>query len=163
SSKTYDATTNATLSGTAALLSNDAAGASTTDGHPYTGDTVMLGGTAVGTFASKNVANGISVTVSGNTLSGTQASDYVLAADDDNGAFTANIKPKSLPTRRPTDRSSKTYAATTAAPPGGTAALLGNEAAAASTSDGNPYTGDTVRLGGAPSGTFASKDVANGI
>src|SRR5205807_229190 len=56
SNKTYDATINATLSGTAALLSNDAAGASTTDGHPYTGDTVSLTSTAAsaftGTFAS---------------------------------------------------------------------------------------------------------------
>jgi hypothetical protein len=96
--KKYDTTTMATLTGTAALLSSDAAGASTSDGHPYKGDTVSLTSTAAsaftGTFASKDVANGIVVKVTGNTLTGAQDSDYVLSStDEENGAVTANITP----------------------------------------------------------------------
>src|SRR6516165_2666022 len=83
--KTYDATTNDPLTGTAALLSAEAPGGSTSDGKPYTGDSVTLGGTAVGTFASKDVGMGIAVTVSGNTLGGNQVSDYVLATNEESG------------------------------------------------------------------------------
>ena len=95
--KTYDATTAAILSGTAALLSAEAAGSSTTDGKPYTGDTVSLTSTAssafTGTFSSKDVANGIVVKVTGNSLTGAQASDYALSStDEENGAVTANIR-----------------------------------------------------------------------
>src|ERR1051325_7972877 len=87
--KVYDATTTATLSGTAALLSAEAPGSGTTsDGKPYTGDTVTVGGTPAGTFASANVANGIAVMVTGNTLGGTQAGDYSLAQQT---GLTANI------------------------------------------------------------------------
>src|SRR5260370_24780502 len=51
------------------LFRSEAAGAgSTTDGMPYTGDAVTLGGTAAGTFASKDTGTSIAVTISGNTL-----------------------------------------------------------------------------------------------
>ena len=96
--KVYDGTTAATLSGAAALLTAESAGSgSATDGKPYSGDTVTLGGTAVGTFASKDVANGIVVKITGNSLDGSQADDYQLpTADEENGAVSANITPKTL-------------------------------------------------------------------
>ena len=68
--KTYNAMATDTLSGTANLLQAEAAGSgSTSDGMPYVGDKVTLGGTAIGTFQSKNVGTS-SVTVSGNILGG---------------------------------------------------------------------------------------------
>src|SRR5439155_3740842 len=83
SNKCYDATTAATLSGTAALLTPEAPGTGlTTDGKAYTGDTVSLAGTAVGTFAGKDVGTGIAVTVSGNTLSGDPLGDYKLTPEE---------------------------------------------------------------------------------
>jgi hypothetical protein len=130
--KTYDATTAAILSGTAALLSAEAAGSSTTDGKPYMGDTVLLTSTAssafTGTFSSKDVANGIVangivVKVTGNSLTGAQASDYALSStDEENGAVTANITQKAL-TVTGISASNKTYNGTTSATLTGTAAL----------------------------------------
>jgi len=74
SSKIYDATTVATLTGTATLLTSEAFGTGTSsDGKPYIGDVVSVTGTPTGTFASKDVANGIAVTVSGTSLTGSQA------------------------------------------------------------------------------------------
>ena len=135
--KTYDTTTAAILSGTAALLSAEAAGSSTTDGKPYMGDTVLLTSTAssafTGTFSSKDVANGIVangivangivVKVTGNSLTGAQASDYALSStDEENGAVTANITQKAL-TVTGISASNKTYNGTTSATLTGTAAL----------------------------------------
>jgi hypothetical protein len=65
SNKTYDTTTSATLGGTAAITA-------------LTGDTVTLGGAAVGTFADKNAGTGKAVTVTGNTISGIDAANYAL-------------------------------------------------------------------------------------
>ena len=65
-SKAYDGTATAALSGTAATLPAEAPGGSTSDGAPYTGDTVSFTtGTLTGVFASQDVANGIAVTVTG--------------------------------------------------------------------------------------------------
>ena len=56
-------------------------------------DVVILGsGTATGTFASPNVANGITVNSTGFTISGTDAGNYTLT----NPTTTANITPASL-------------------------------------------------------------------
>ena len=163
SNKTYNGTTADTITGTPALLTAETAGSGTTaDGKPYTGDTVTVGGTAAGTFASKDVANGIAVTVSGNTLSGAQAGDYAMAANEENG-LTANITPKTL-TVSGLAASAKTYNATTADTITGTPALLTAETGGSgTTSDDKPYTGDTVTVGGTAAGTFAAKDVANGV
>ena len=107
----------------AALLAAETAGTgSSSDGKPYTGDTVTLSGTAVGTFASKDVANAISVTVAGNTLSGSQAGNYVLAANEQSG-LTANITAKTLFVSG-LSASNKVYDGTTNATLSGTAALL---------------------------------------
>jgi len=58
--KVYDATTAATLGGTAAISA-------------LTGDSVTLGGTGSGLFADKNVGAGKAITVSGFSLSGADA------------------------------------------------------------------------------------------
>ena len=75
--RVYNATTAASLNvGRAALVGL------------YSGDTVVLGTSgSSGTFASKDVANNITVTVSGLTISGAQAADYTLTQP----TTTANI------------------------------------------------------------------------
>jgi hypothetical protein len=164
--KTYDATTAATLTGTAKLLPDDAAGASTTDGHPYTGDAVSLTATAasafLGSFLSKDAATGIVVQVTGDSLTGAQSGDYVLSStDEENGAVTANISPKVLTYSGLSVPANKVYDGTAAATVSGTAALQAPEAAGTgSPSDGIPYTGDTVSLTGTPTASYNSKEVA---
>ena len=75
--KTYDTTTAATLNtGSAALVG------------VVTGDNITLNtGAATGTFASTNVGTGITVTVSGLTITGTDAGNYSLTEP----TTTANI------------------------------------------------------------------------
>jgi hypothetical protein len=63
--KVYDATTVAPLGGSAAV-------------SPFSGDVVTLGGTAVGSFADKNVAQAKAVSVSDLNLSGNDAGNYNL-------------------------------------------------------------------------------------
>ena len=63
--KVYDATTVAPLGGSAAV-------------SPFSGDVVTLGGTAVGSFADKNVAQAKAVSVGGLSLSGNDAGNYNL-------------------------------------------------------------------------------------
>ncbi|NTV03049.1 MAG: filamentous hemagglutinin N-terminal domain-containing protein, partial [Chlorobiaceae bacterium] len=66
SSKTYDGTTAAVVSGSGALQNAVAVGSGTAiDGQPYSGDTVAITGTASGTYNSKDVANANTVTFSG--------------------------------------------------------------------------------------------------
>jgi filamentous hemagglutinin family protein len=65
----------------------------------------------VGTFADPNVANGISVAVSGYTLTGSKANDYVLQAP---AGLSANITPKTLTIDQVT-ANNKTYDNTTTA------------------------------------------------
>jgi hypothetical protein len=156
--KTYDATLTATVSGTAALQAAEAAGGSTADGRPYTGDTVGINNSTTGTFASKDVANGIVVTVTGLSLTGAQSGNYTLTAP----TTTANITRKAL-TESGLTGSPKVYDATTNATLGGTAGLLAAEAPGGPTGDGKPYTGDAVSVTGTATGTFVSKDAANGI
>ena len=80
--KTADGHPTATLSGTAALLTAEAASFFGTggDGKPYTGDTVSLTGTATVTFATSAAGTGIAVSVGGLSLTGPQSSDYRLSA-----------------------------------------------------------------------------------
>src|SRR5207248_2819603 len=135
--KIYDATTADPLSGTATLLAAEGAGSgSTSDGMPYTGDSVMLGGTAVGTLSQKDVGTGISVTVSGNNLSGSQVSDYVLAVNEQSG-LTATITPKALTYSGLSVPASRKYNGGTNAVVSATAVLLTAESpGTGSTSDG---------------------------
>ena len=160
--KIYDDTTNATLTGGAALLSSESSGSGTTvDNKPYTGDVVSVTGTAAGTFASKNVANGITVSVSGLSLTGAQAGDYSLTQPT---GLTANITAKVLTALGTLAANNKIYDDTTNATLTGAAALLSSESSGSGTTvDNKPYTGDVVSVTGTAVGTFASKDVANGI
>jgi len=65
SNKSYDGTNSASLGGSAAVTA-------------LGGDVVTIGGTASGTFADKNFGTGKAVTVTGNTLSGADATNYTL-------------------------------------------------------------------------------------
>jgi len=80
--KVYNASTSATLNMSGATLAG-----------VINGDTINLDtSTAIGTFASDNVGNGIAVTVAGLTISGAQAGDYTLSQP----STTANITPAGL-------------------------------------------------------------------
>jgi filamentous hemagglutinin family protein len=102
--KTYDRTTSATLSGGTLV-------------GVVTGDTVNLA-TQVGTFASANAGTGIAVTVA-DTLGGTSASNYTLTQPT---GVTGTITPKALTVT--TTVTSKTYDGTTTAT-FGTGSLVG--------------------------------------
>ena len=140
--KMYNHTTTATLNTAGANLLG-----------VYSGDSVtLITSGATGTFASKDVGNGISVAISGLTLGGAQAGDYTLTQP----TTSANITPASgaaALTVTGITANNKMYDHTTAATLNtGSAALVG------------VFSGDTVTLttSGA-TGTFASKDVGNGI
>ncbi|HQS23277.1 MAG: hypothetical protein B7Y11_00885 [Sphingobacteriia bacterium 24-36-13] len=139
SNKVYNATTAASLTGTAALVGVE------------TGDipNVTLGGSASASFASASVGTGIAVTVTGYTLSGSAAGNYSLTQP---AGLTADITAKGL-TISGLTADNKVYNATTAASLTGTAALVGVEA------------GDVanVTLGGSAAASFASAGVGTGI
>jgi hypothetical protein len=78
--KTYNATTAATLTGTASVSA-------------LTNDLVSVGGTAIASFASANVGAGIGVTVAGYTLIGHDAANYSVVQPT---GLTANITPAPL-------------------------------------------------------------------
>src|SRR5581483_11363989 len=159
-SRTYDATTVAGLTGTAALLTSETAGAGTTsDGKPYSGDTVGVTGTASGTFASKDVANGINVSVSGLSLTNNSLGDYSLTAP----SLTANITAKALTVSGLSVAFCFNDTATTETVSGSPALASAEAPGAGTTVDGKPYSGDTVTINGSATGTFASKDVGTAI
>jgi hypothetical protein len=96
SDKVYDATITATLGGTAAITKLGT-------------DDVTIGGTAAGAFADKNVADGKGVTVTGNTISGTDAGNYTLVQQT---GLTADITAKEISATNIT-ADDKTYDSTT--------------------------------------------------
>jgi trimeric autotransporter adhesin len=115
----------------------------------FSGDTVNLNASgATGTFASANVGTGITVTVSGLTISGAEAGDYTLTQP----TTTANITPASLTVTGIT-AANKVYNA--------------NASAALNTTDATlsgVFSGDTVTLGtSGATGIFASQNVGTGI
>ena len=130
SNKVYDTTTTASVGGTAsvAALGND---------------TVTVTGTATGAFADKRAGKAKTVTVSGLSLRGNDASNYQIMVPSN---LTADITPANL-TVSGLSASNKVYDATTAASLGGTASVqaLGS---------------DVVTVSGG-SGSFASKNVGN--
>ena len=83
SNKDYDGNTTATLDCTNAVLTGKA-----------DGDTVTVN--ATGTFDSKNVGTGKTVTISGLTLAGVDAGKYDLAPSGHQASTTANITAKSV-------------------------------------------------------------------
>jgi len=97
-SKVYDATTVATLTGTASLAG------------VVPGDVVNLSGTATGSFADQTVGTNKTVTVSGLALTGADAGNYRLSVP----TLTANITPAPLTVTGIT-AASKPYDGTTSA------------------------------------------------
>jgi hypothetical protein len=146
--KIYDGTTAATVSGIATLSAT------------VNGDVITLNTSSpTATFTSKNVANGITINITGYSLSGTNSTSYTLST-----TTTANITAKALTAVGSlVFPASKVYNGnTTATPTSGAAALQSAQAAGAgTTSDGIPYTGDVVSLTGTAVYAFNSKDVAN--
>ncbi|NTU45335.1 MAG: filamentous hemagglutinin N-terminal domain-containing protein [Chlorobiaceae bacterium] len=132
SNKVYDATTTATLTGTARVT-------------PLGSDVVTVGGTPAGTFADRNVGTEKSVTVTGSTISGRDASNYTLLQQS---ALSAEISRANL-TVSGLSASNKVYDATTTATLTGTAKVT-------------PLGSDVVTLGGTPAGTFADRNVGKG-
>jgi trimeric autotransporter adhesin len=135
--KVYDGTTAVILNATGAALNGI-----------VTGDAVTLVKTgATGTFASRNVGTGKAVTVTGFTISGTDAGNYTLTQPD----ATANITAAAL-TITGVTAGNKVYNGTTAANLNTTAAVLSGV-----------MTGDAVTLvKTGVTGTFASKNVGTG-
>lgn len=131
--KTYDGTTSATLTGTAAV---SALGS----------DVVSVTGTGTGTFANKNAGANKAVAVTGYSLTGTDAGNYNIVQPT---GLTATINKADLNVSGVT-ASNKTYDGTTAATLTGTASVtaLGS---------------DVVSVSGTGTGSsFATKDVGTG-
>lgn len=146
--KVYDGNGAATVSGTAALDYAAPGAGTSTDQKAYTGDNLSLNvSTLSATFDNKNVGNGKQVSVSGLSLSGTDASNYTLVQPS---GLSANITPAQL-TISGLSANNKVYDTNTNATLGGTASLAGILGS------------DSVNLSGsATTGTFADKNVADG-
>jgi filamentous hemagglutinin family protein len=127
--KVYDATLAATLSGAAKVT-------------PLGADSVTLVGTGSAVFASKDVGTNKAVIVSGYSLSGAAASNYVLVEPT---GLTANITPASLAIAG-VAVNNKVYDTTTAASLSGTARVV-------------PLGSDSVVLSGSGSAFFSDKNV----
>ncbi|MES3017150.1 MAG: YDG domain-containing protein, partial [Bacteroidota bacterium] len=130
SDKVYNATTSATIAGTAALSG------------VVNGDDVTLGGTGAAVFTTAVVGTGKAVNVTGYTLGGAAAGNYSLTQPT---GLTANVTAKPL-TITGITINDKVYDATTSATIAGTAALSGVE------------TGDVanVTLGGTGAAVFTT-------
>jgi hypothetical protein len=88
--KVYNASSTAIVTGTAALLTPSSPGSGTSaDGKSFTGDTLFLSGTAAGSFANANAGVNKVVTVTGLSLTGSDASNYTLP----DPTLTATIEP----------------------------------------------------------------------
>jgi filamentous hemagglutinin family protein len=147
--KVYDATTAATLTGTATVAALGS-------------DVVTVGGTGAATFADKNVGTGKAVTVTGYILGGTDAGNYIIVQPT---GLTANITPANLSVSG-VSAANKVYDATTGATLSGTAsvAALGSDVVTVSGGSGaftdkNVGTGKAVTvtgyiLGGADAGNY---------
>ncbi|WP_334136052.1 YDG domain-containing protein, partial [Acinetobacter schindleri] len=127
--KVYDATTVATLTGTASV-------------SPLGSDSVTLGGTGIANFADKNVGTHKTVTVSGYTLSGADAGNYSLVQPT---GLKANISKADLALTG-LSAGNKVYDATTVATLTGTPSV-------------SPFGSDSVTLGGTGIANFADKNV----
>jgi len=155
SSRVYDGTQIAVVSGTAGLLTAQTVGTgNSSDRTPYVGDVIGLTGTATGTYNSKDVASANLVTFGGLSSSN---SNYVLSFETQ----TASITPKNLNISGLSVATSKVYDGSRTATVSGTASLLTASAAGSgSNADGAPYAGDVVSVVGTAIGTYDSKDVA---
>jgi hypothetical protein len=137
-SKVYDSTTSATVVGSNLGLTG-----------LFNGDDVAVGSSISGTYDTKDVGTGKTVTVTGLTLSGPQATDYTLDATTVSGAI-GTITPATL-TASLTGTVSKVYDSTTAA-----------TLADSNYNLAGLYDGDAVILNNPVSGTYDTKDVGTG-
>ncbi|MFN9044142.1 MAG: YDG domain-containing protein [Betaproteobacteria bacterium] len=128
--RAYDGTTVAPLSGTPGVA-------------PLAGDAVSLAGAAIGSFATRNVGTAKPVTVSGLSLAGADAGNYVLQLP---ATLTANVSPAPL-SLSAVAAADKVYDRLTAATIAGTL--------------GGVFAGDSV--GAVFSGRFASADAGAGL
>ena len=135
STKVYDGTTTASLTGSAALSG------------VINSDNVTLGGTPSATFASANVGINKAVTVTGYTIGGTGASNYTLSQPS---GLIANITAAPLSVSG-LSAANKTYDGTTIATVSGTATFTGLIAS------------DNGKVGYSTTGTFASANAGNNI
>jgi hypothetical protein len=110
--KVYDATTSATLSGTASVT-------------PIGADAVNVTGTGVGNFLDKNVGTTKSVVVTGYSLAGADAGNYAVVQP---AGVTANISKASLVVSGVTAADKVYDATTTAILSGGAVTALGTDA-----------------------------------
>lgn len=129
--KVYDATTTASLSGTATLNGKQGS------------DVISLTGTPVATFATKHRDTNKNITVSGYSITGTDAGNYTLSQPT---GLTANITAAPL-TITGLSAVSKVYDAETTATLSGTAVLSGKQGS------------DVVNLSGTPIANFATKAI----
>ena len=157
-STVYNGTTVATLGGTAAFQAAEAAGTGTTsDGKPYSVDSVSAGGTAAGTLAARNVGSE-AVTITGSHGDGHRqrklhgdAANRLDADRHGQGPHGDGHYGGKHDLRR--DDAAKL---------GGTAAFLATEAGGAgTTADGKPYSVDSVSAGGSAAGTLAARNVGS--
>jgi len=126
--KTYDGTTAAYVVGTATVSA-------------FGSDAVAVSGSGSASFADKNVGTGKAVTVSGYTLSGTDAGNYNLVQPS---GITASISKASL-VLAGLGVSDKVYDGTTAATLSGTGSV-------------SAFGGDVVSVTGSGSASFADKN-----
>nr|WP_316643687.1 YDG domain-containing protein [uncultured Roseateles sp.] len=129
--KVYDASTAASLSGSATV-------------QALGNDSVAVGGSAVASFANKNAGTGKSVTVSGYTLSGVDAGNYTLNPPAE---LRADITPASL-TIGGISANNKVYDATLVASLSGSAVV-------------QALASDSVSVSGTGTGLFSDKNVGN--
>ncbi len=127
--KVYDATTFATLLGSAVAT-------------PLAGDAVTLSGTGIGSFNDKNVGNAKPVTVTGYTLGGADAANYVLGPQP---GLAADITQRSQAVTG-IGALDKVYDATTVAQLSGSAVVA-------------PLAGDVVSASGSGTGSFSDKNI----
>lgn len=147
--KVYDATTSATLTGTAAISGLSGA------------DAVSVSGTVSGSFADKNVGTAKPITLTGLSLTGADASNYSLSLP----SLTANITKASLSLSGLT-AADKTFDGTTTAKLSGSTSItpLGSDDVALSGvitgnfADANAGSGKTVTI---PNVTLVGKDAGN--
>ena len=138
-SKTYDGTTDATVSGTFAFDAGMIIGS----------DVVSISG-ATGTFADKNVGTGKTVTISGITLSGDDAGNYVLDTENQTPIIaTADIAAKTVTVTSGITASNKTYDGTTSATLSGSSAVISGK-----------VTGDKLTV--SATGKFGDKNAGTG-
>lgn len=142
--KTYDGTTDATVSGTFAFDAGMIIGS----------DVVSISG-ATGTFADKNVGTGKTVTISGITLEGDDAGNYLLDTENQTPIIsTADIAAKTVTVTSGITASNKTYDGRTSATLSGSSAVISGKvtsdkltvSATGKFGDKNAGTGKTVTI-----------------